>query len=116
MVAPEDVDRRSLEELLSKKPENRRAFRLTHELVKMVLFSRFDIRRDLARFYLNKFWETDVSVESTTENGIIYAYIGLDWSEKYFFIARYIESEPFIEEALSEGERADWEKVVDPRQ
>lgn len=54
MIKPEDVCKKSLKELIAKDEEGLKEFERTHNLVKMILFSRYPKRKEYATRLLKK--------------------------------------------------------------
>ncbi|HLC86247.1 MAG TPA: hypothetical protein VJG30_03110 [Candidatus Nanoarchaeia archaeon] len=108
MIQQEDVADLTLEQMLGDDEEGKSVFRCTKSLVGAFLFSRYELRRNFARWALSKIFTTPVDVHTIEEGEIIYAYIELNRIKKYILVQRYNANSPALENVPSENEKKLW--------
>lgn len=108
MINEEDVADLTLEQILGKDKEGQSVFICTKSLVGTFLFSRYERRREFAKWALKRIWGIPVEVCTIHDSDIIYAYIELNGCGRYALVARYSLKSPIIEDLPSETEISLW--------
>ncbi len=77
-------------------------------LVKAILFSRYDERKIYAQQRLQKELGRNTAVASLKDKGILYAYIHFKQPDLYILVSKHNISAPTFEEVPLDEERALW--------
>jgi len=106
----EDVADLTLEQMLGNDEEGTSIFRCTKSLVGTFLFTRYEKRRDFAKWALQRIWGIPVEIRTVQDSNTLYAYIELNNCGRYALVARYSSKSPIIEGLPSEAELRLWPK------
>lgn len=110
MITKDQVLDQTLEEILAGDKDSEEDYNIVKELVTTALFSRIKQRRKYCKRVLEKYLKTPISIETITEDGIIYAYINFSNIPRYVLVGRYRENDPTFETMPTKNEMEKWKQ------